>query len=555
MMRQENAHHAYYRVKNMTRTSEIEENSGNSRITVSLGADVSEGYVLRYEPMSDAENADAAASEHFEFNSIAMGLETPQQIGERLAAQVIATLDGKNEQPDRIACDLYPKFPTTYAAEVLAEHYQVPMLRMQKCHRAILDAMDARLQSDATRTSSLCEDGQVNEEAEELDKTSHRIEQLKAHSTTEVADVCHASTAVLGICLDDLSYGSDGTLWGGEILEISGEGFTRLASIHPYQLIGTNMELHSSTPWQTAVSMLYDLARMAHNEDEAIRDFVAKQAASEKVHLLDLCSLNDARAQYIAQDRNKNTTRSTSASGLFDAAAAILGFQRISTPTGRTAMEALTEAAGAFEQLAASEQNEHEGKHAVHTNVKNAEMSAHEEAPAAQCAMNENRNQNQKVIVLRGKYKTQVDALYAKLEKLLATAEEMDDPTLEPGDLWEDTDDGAFSETSADDHPDILHTEQLIRLLADERIRYLTSLGKRNYDHPLNRKHPDAGSDDDNSRLLAWFLLDALATISIQYCRNRDNTDIVLAGHYLETQTLKKRFEEKKKCNAVFKTL
>ena len=486
MMRHENAHHAYYRVKNMTRTSEIEENRGNRRITVSLGADVSEGYVLRYE---------LHPAEHFTFAATTLGLETPQQIGDRLAAQVIATLDEKNEQPDRIACDLYPKFPTTYAAEVLAEHYQVPMLRMQKCHRAILDAMDTR-------------------------------------------------ENVLGICLDDQSYGSDGTLWGGEILEISGDGFTRLASIHPYQLIGTNMELHSSTPWQTAVSMLYDLARMAHNEDEAIRDFVAKQAASEKVHLLDLCSLNDARAQYIAQDRNKNTTRSTAASGLFDAAAAILGFQRISTPTGRTAMEALTEAAEAFEQQAASEQNEHEGKHAVHTNVKNAEMSAHEEASAAQCAMNENRNRNQRVIVLHGKFKSQVDALYAKLEKLLAAAEEMEDPTLEPGDLWEDTDDGAFSETSADDRPDILHTEQLIRLLADERIRYLTSLGKRNYDHPLNRMHPDAGSADDNSRLLAWFLLDALATICVQYCAGKH---VVLSGHFLKATRLRERFEEKLK--------
>lgn len=427
----------------MTRSKETDENRSNRKITVSLGADVSEGYILRYEPMSVTENVDAPNNEHFEFAAMAMGLETPQQIGERLAAQVIATLDEREVQPDRIACDLYPKFPTTYAAEVLADHYQLPMLRMQKCHRAILDAMDRR-------------------------------------------------ENVLGICLDDLSYGSDGTLWGGEILEISGEGFTRLASIHPYQLIGTNMELHSSTPWQTAVSMLYDLARMSHNEDEAIRDFVAKQEASEKVHLLDLCSLNDARAQYIAQDRNKNTTRSTAASGLFDAAAAILGFQRISTPTGRSPMEALTEAAEAFEH---------------------------------------NR-----------KSKPQIDALYAKLGKLIAAAEEMDDPTLEPGDLWEDTDDGAFSETSADDSPDILHTEQLIRLLADERIRYLTSLGKRNYDRPLNLKHTDCGRSDENSRLLAWFLLDALATIFTQYCAGKR---VVLSGNYLKATHLRDRFEEK----------
>lgn len=444
---------------------ETDDNRMDSGITVSLGADVSEGYVLRFE---------LHHAEHFDFTSMTLGLETPQQLGERLAAQVIATLDAREDQPDRIACDLYPKFPTTYAAEVLADHYQVPMLRMQKCHRAIVDAMD----------------GQMKAEAVTMHTASHSPAQSETQIVSETGTVPETHDAVLGICLDDLSYGSDGTLWGGEILEISGEGFTRLASIHPYQLIGTNMELRSSTPWQTAVSMLYDLARMSHNEDEAIRDFVAKQEASEKVHLLDLCSLNDARAQYIAQDRNKNTTRSTAASGLFDAAAAILGFQRISTPTGRTPMEALSEAAEAFEH---------------------------------------NR-----------KSKSQIDALYAKLGKLIAAAEEMEDPTLEPGDLWEDTDDGAFSETSADDSQDILHTEQLIRLLADERIRYLTSLGKRNYDHPLNRKQPDSGTPDDNSRLLAWFLLDALATIFTQYCNDKK---MVLAGKFLQSGCLRNHFK------------
>ena len=97
MLKYLSAYHAYYRVKNLTRISEIEENRGNRRITVSLGADVSEGYVLRYE---------LHPAEHFTFTAMALGLETPQQLGERLAAQVIATLDEKKQQPDRIACDL-----------------------------------------------------------------------------------------------------------------------------------------------------------------------------------------------------------------------------------------------------------------------------------------------------------------------------------------------------------------------------------------------------------------------------------------------------------------
>ena len=207
-------------------------------------------------------------------------------------------------------------------------------------------------------------------------------------------------------------------------------------------------------------------------------------------------------------------------------------------------MEALTEAAEAFEQQAVFVGNEDEGAQAVQSTV-NAEMSASEEVPAAQCETKGCAEGARESIVLRRKYKSQIDALYVKLEKLIATAEEIDDPTLEPGDLWEDTDDGAFSETSADDHPDILHTEQLIRLLADERIRYLTSLGKRNYDHPLNRKHPDAGSADDNSRLLAWFLLDALAEICVHYCRKKTRSNIILAGRFLNGGILQTKLKEK----------
>lgn len=427
--------------------------SSPDQMTIVLGADVAEGYRIEWETEDDVQKAREYRSRTYDFTSMALGLETPQQLGERLAAQIITMLDTAGKKPSRIACDLYPKFPTTYAAEVLSEHYDVPTIRMQKCHREILDAAEA-------------------------------------------------GRHVLGICLDDLSYGSDGTLWGGEVLDIREDRFTRLASIHPYQLIGTNMELHSSTPWQTAVSMLYDLARISHNEDEAIRDFVAKQEASEKVHHLDLCSLNDARAQYIAQDRNKNTTRSTAASGLFDAVVAILGLQRVSTPTGRTSMEALAEAAEVF---------------------------------GLKCE----------------KRKNEISTLYRKLEKLISAAEEMDDPTLEPGDLWEDTDDGAFSEEGADDNQDILHTEQLIQLLADERIRYLSAYGKRNYDRPLNLKKPDTGDSDENSQMLAWFFLDALATILRSYCEEKkakegyDGIPIVLAGHFLKSESIRNHLETK----------
>lgn len=417
--------------KSVARSSERRADSMPTRVSISLGAELEEGYVLRTEePVPKVQRLP------FQLNS--QGLEAPQVLSERLAQQISETLRRRHALPVSISCDLYPKFPSTYAAELLSKSYGVPLYRLQKCHRALL-------------------------------------EESSTASRDEVQ---------LGLCLDAMSYGSDGTLWGGEILSLKGDGFTRLASIHPYLLMGSNMELHRPAPWQTAVAMLYDLSRMAHGEDEAIRDFVAKGAASDVVHCLDLCSLNDARAQYIAQDRNKNATRSTAASGLVDAACAILGFQRSDSISGRSTMDALADAAEAFEK----------------ETVGKADVAA------------------------------DIQKLHRKLTLWIQQAEACEDPTLETGDLWEDTDEGAFLEAVSEDHPDILHTEQLIRLLAEERIAYLKAHGRRNYPHPLGRNTREEGTSDENSRLLSWFFFDALSSICARYAEKHTTTPLRVAG-------------------------
>lgn len=402
-----------------------------TRVSVSLGAELSEGYVIQTEgPVPKIEWMPFQLSSH--------GLEALQALSEHLAQQISEIFKRRNELPISISCDLYPKFPTTYAAELLSQAYDVPLYRLQKCHRALLDRI-----------------GTIDNEEE-----------------------------IFGLCLDTMSYGSDGTLWGGEILSLRGNGFTRLASIHPYFLMGSNMELHHPAPWQTAVAMLYDLSRMSHGEDEAIRDFVAKGATSEQVHRLDLCSLNDARAQYIAQDRNKNTTRSTAATGLVDAACAILGFWRTDSLTGKSTMKTLADAAEAFEK-----QTERKAENVAY-----------------------------------------VQMLHRKLAVWIQQAEEREDPTLETGDLWEDTDEGAFCEASRDESPDILHTEQLIRLLADERITYLEAHGHRNYPHPFEENTREQGQEDENNQLLSWFFFDALSSICAHYIHMHTMGPVYIAG-------------------------
>jgi len=59
---------------------------------------------------------------------------------------------------------------------------------------------------------------------------------------------------VVGIACDGLGYGTDGTLWGGEILDVSLAGFTRVAHLEPVPLPGGTTAIRQ--PWRTAAAWL-----------------------------------------------------------------------------------------------------------------------------------------------------------------------------------------------------------------------------------------------------------------------------------------------------------
>lgn len=80
-----------------------------------------------------------------------------------------------NVKPEAIACDLHPQFTTTRIAEELAEKWQVPLIRVQH-HQA-------------------------------------HAASLRAEHGVDEPMVCIAS--------DGVGYGTDGTIWGGEILLLS----------------------------------------------------------------------------------------------------------------------------------------------------------------------------------------------------------------------------------------------------------------------------------------------------------------------------------------------
>ena len=125
---------------------------------------------------------------------------------------------------------------------------------------------------------------------------------------------------VIGISFDGTGFGTDGTIWGGEILKCSASGFERTASISPFIHVGG--DIASKEGWRIAVSMVGD---------------VYGDNAAEKAEELGLCERNTAALILNMKRRGLNSVKSTSAGRLFDAVSAVLGIRRNSTFEGEAA--------------------------------------------------------------------------------------------------------------------------------------------------------------------------------------------------------------------------
>lgn len=128
---------------------------------------------------------------------------------------------------------------------------------------------------------------------------------------------------VIGVSFDGTGYGTDGTIWGGEILQADFAGFKRLGSITPFRQAGGDKA--SREGWRIAVSLLYDLNR----DKEQTRELALK---------LNLCTETDLNAMFFMLDNNVNVIQSTSTGRLFDAVSAILGIRNSSTFEGEASM-------------------------------------------------------------------------------------------------------------------------------------------------------------------------------------------------------------------------
>lgn len=177
-------------------------------------------------------------------------------------------------EPEIVCCDMHPKYNSVMVAEELG----LPVVKVQHHYAHILSCM---AENDCA--------GQV-----------------------------------IGVSFDGTGYGTDGTIWGGEILLSDLDGFTRVGSVMPFLQVGGDAS--SKEGWRIAVSLIYGMTG-------------DRKKAAEITEKLELCTKQEANVQFTMADRKINAVISTSAGRLFDGVSAMLGIRRKSTFEGEASME------------------------------------------------------------------------------------------------------------------------------------------------------------------------------------------------------------------------
>ena len=148
------------------------------------------------------------------------------------------------------------------------------------------------------------------------------VQHHHAHIAACLAENGHSGPAI-GLAFDGTGYGSDGTVWGGEILLADLSKFRRLAHLEPVPLPGGDAAVRQ--PWRMALSHLWQVwgDQLSHR------------------HLPLFEKLNEEQIRIVCQmtARGVNAPLTSSLGRLFDAVAALCGVRHEAAFEGQAAME------------------------------------------------------------------------------------------------------------------------------------------------------------------------------------------------------------------------
>ena len=156
--------------------------------------------------------------------------------------------------------------------------------------------------------------------AQKLDVPSVGVQHHHAHIVSCMADNGLDDRRLIGLSFDGTGYGTDGAIWGGEVLLASFADFERFAHLEYLPLPGGDAAIRS--PWRIAAGYAHALGI-----DVADLPFLQK---------VDPQALQILRQQI---DKNINTPLTSSMGRLFDAVACLIGLRNEVTYEAQAAIE------------------------------------------------------------------------------------------------------------------------------------------------------------------------------------------------------------------------
>lgn len=184
--------------------------------------------------------------------------------------------------PAALACDVHPSYLSGQWAREQARKCNLPLVEVQHHHAHIASVM-----AEAIAAGQLTTDARV-----------------------------------LGIAFDGTGAGTDGTIWGGELLVAGLGGFKRSAHLRTWALPGGAASVRDAR--RNAFALLSELGLLEHPGAARLLGTLDEQTRSVTATMI---------------ERGINSPRNSSMGRLFDAAAAILGICDKATYEGEPAIE------------------------------------------------------------------------------------------------------------------------------------------------------------------------------------------------------------------------